>query len=75
MPDRTVTNEFDTGVDAGVWPRMVQVEHVKAHVRRNNRAQAAVTCIAQQANIVGAVRTKAQPAGDVGLCSFAHDST
>ena len=31
---------------------MVQVEHVEAHVRRNNGAQATVTCIAQQANTV-----------------------
>ena len=52
MPDKMVTNEFDTGVGARVLPRMVQVEHVKAHDRRNTWGQAAVTCIAQQANTV-----------------------
>ena len=29
MPDKTMTDEFVTGVGAMVWPRMVQVENVK----------------------------------------------
>ena len=52
MTDKTVTNEFDTGVGARVLPRMVQVECDEERVRRNIRAKAAVTCIAQQDNTV-----------------------
>ena len=52
MTDKTMTNEFDTGVGARVRPRMVQVEHVEAHVRRNNGAQEVVIRIAQQDDTV-----------------------
>ena len=52
IPHTIISNEFDKGVGAGVWPRMVQVHYVKAHIGRSNGAPAAVTCIAQQANTV-----------------------